>query len=162
MIRRRAWSFLIDAHVASMMSCWSHEYGVGLWIWHFVMWSSVFSSEITNDLTPEGGYSRHMLSKYPMVTRKGFTIYDHHCIQYPNYTKYKFELISYSACISQQGSYSHGKQGAESISLGFNIKMPSFQWRESYCGDKTKLRLFYLRNGISCTGNTPSVYRIRA
>ena len=93
---------------------------------------------------------------------KGFTIYDHHCIQYPNYTKYKFELISYSACISQQGSYSHGKQGAESISLGFNIKMPSFQWRESYCGDKTKLRPFYLRKGISCTGNTPSVYRIRA
>ena len=44
----------------------------------------------------------------------------------------------------------------------FNIKMPSFQYRKSHCGDKTVVRSSYLHNGISYTGKTTSLYWIRA
>ena len=39
-----------------------------------------------------------------------------------------------------------------------NIKM---SYRNTYCGDKTNLALFYLQNVISFTGKTASLYRIR-
>ena len=35
----------------------------------------------------------------------------------------------------------------------FNIKMPSYQYRKSHCGDKTVVRLSHLHNGISYTGH---------
>ena len=44
----------------------------------------------------------------------------------------------------------------------FNIKMLSYQYRKSHCGDKTILRPSYLRYGISYTGKTTSLYWIRA
>ena len=44
----------------------------------------------------------------------------------------------------------------------FNIKMSSYQYRKSHCGDKTILRPSYLHNGISYTGKTTSLYWIRA
>ena len=44
----------------------------------------------------------------------------------------------------------------------FNIKMPSYQYRKSHCGDKTIVRSSYLHNGISYTGKTTSLYWIRA
>ena len=44
----------------------------------------------------------------------------------------------------------------------FNIKMTSFQYGKSHCGDKTMLRPSYLYNGISYTGKTTSLYWIRA
>ena len=44
----------------------------------------------------------------------------------------------------------------------FNIKMPSYQYRKSYCGDKTVVRSSYLHNGISYTGKILSLYWIRA
>ena len=44
----------------------------------------------------------------------------------------------------------------------FNIKMPSYQYRKSHCGDKTIFRPSYLHNGISYTGKTTSLYWIRA
>ena len=40
--------------------------------------------------------------------------------------------------------------------------MSSYQYRESYCGDKTILRPSYLHNGISYTGEKASLYWIRA
>ena len=40
----------------------------------------------------------------------------------------------------------------------FNIKMPSYQFRKSHCGDKTVVRSSYLHNGISYTGKTTSLY----
>ena len=40
----------------------------------------------------------------------------------------------------------------------FNIKMPSYQYRKSHCGDKTVVRSSYLHNGISCTGKMTSLY----
>ena len=43
----------------------------------------------------------------------------------------------------------------------FNIKMSSYQYRNSHCGDKTILRPAYLHNWISYTGKT-SLYWIRA
>ena len=44
----------------------------------------------------------------------------------------------------------------------FNIKMPSYQYRKSHCGDKTILRPSYLHNGISYTGKMATLYWIRA
>ena len=43
-----------------------------------------------------------------------------------------------------------------------NIKIPSYQYRKSHCGDKTILRPSYLHNGISNTGKMLSLYWIRA
>ena len=42
----------------------------------------------------------------------------------------------------------------------FNIKMSSYQYRKSHCGDKTVVRSSYLHNGISYTGNMSSLYWI--
>ena len=44
----------------------------------------------------------------------------------------------------------------------FNIKMSSYQYRKSHCGDKTVVRSSYLHNGISYTGRTTSLYWIGA
>ena len=44
----------------------------------------------------------------------------------------------------------------------FNIKMISYQYRKSHCGDKTILRPSYLHNEISYTGKMTSLYWIRA
>ena len=42
----------------------------------------------------------------------------------------------------------------------FNIKMSSYQYRKSHCGDKTILRPSYLHNGISYTSKTTFLYWI--
>ena len=44
----------------------------------------------------------------------------------------------------------------------FNIKMSSYQYRKSHCGDKTVVRSSYLNNGISYTGKMSSLYWIGA
>ena len=44
----------------------------------------------------------------------------------------------------------------------FNIKMPSYQYRKSYCGDKTVVRSSHLHNWITYTGKTTSLFWIRA
>ena len=44
----------------------------------------------------------------------------------------------------------------------FNIKMSSYHYRKSYCGDKTVVRSSYLHNEISFTGKMTSLYWIRA
>ena len=44
----------------------------------------------------------------------------------------------------------------------FNIKMPSYQYRKSWCGEKMILRPSYLHNGISHNGKMISLYWIRA
>ena len=44
----------------------------------------------------------------------------------------------------------------------FNIKMTSYQYKKSHCGDKTVVRLSYLPNGIFYLGKTSSLYWIRA
>ena len=43
----------------------------------------------------------------------------------------------------------------------FNVKMTSYQYRKSHCGDKTILRPSYLHNGISYTDKMSSLYWIR-
>ena len=43
----------------------------------------------------------------------------------------------------------------------FNIKMPSYQYRITHCGDKTILQPSYLHNVISYTGKMSSLYWIR-
>ena len=44
----------------------------------------------------------------------------------------------------------------------FNIKMSSYRYRKSHCGDKTVVRSSYLYNEISYTGKMTSFYWIRA
>ena len=44
----------------------------------------------------------------------------------------------------------------------FNIKMTSYQYRKSQCGEKTILRPSYLHNRISYTGKMTFLYWIRA
>ena len=43
-----------------------------------------------------------------------------------------------------------------------NIKMSSYPYRKSHCGDKTVIRSYYLHNGISYTGKMSSLYWIGA
>ena len=42
------------------------------------------------------------------------------------------------------------------------MKMLSYQYRKSHCGDKTVVRSSYLHNGISYTGKMSSLYWIGA
>ena len=44
----------------------------------------------------------------------------------------------------------------------FNIKMSSYQYRKSHCGDKTVVRSSYLHNAVSYTGKMISLYWFRA
>ena len=44
----------------------------------------------------------------------------------------------------------------------FNIKMSSYQYRKSHCGNKTVVRSSYIHNGISYTGKMSSLYWIGA
>ena len=44
--------------------------------------------------------------------------------------------------------------------LRFNIKMSSYRYRKSHCGDKTVVRSSYLHNGISFAGKMTSLYWI--
>ena len=44
----------------------------------------------------------------------------------------------------------------------YNIKMSSYLYRKSHCGDKTVVRSSYLHNGFSYTGKMSSSYWIRA
>ena len=52
--------------------------------------------------------------------------------------------------------------GARTSGPWFNIKMLSYQYRKSHCGDKTILRPSYLHNGISHTDKMTSLYSIGA
>ena len=54
------------------------------------------------------------------------------------------------------------KQSGKPSGPWFNIKMSSYQYRKSHCGDKTVVRSSYLHNGISYTGKMSSLYWIRA
>ena len=68
---------------------------------------------------------------------------------------------SFTPCVYQAISkYSTGY--AEYAGPRFNIKMPSYQYRKSHCGDKTVKRSSYLHNGIFYNGKMSSLYWIRA
>ena len=68
-----------------------------------------------------------------------------------------------SNAIQKRGiAWLHDTQRASTYGPRFNIKMTSYQYRKSHCGDKTILRPSYLQNGISYTGKTTSLYWIRA
>ena len=72
--------------------------------------------------------------------------------------KLTFIVMTYCGkpCIS-------GKSSGQRIPVPwFNIKITSYQYRKSHCGDKTILRPSYLHNGISCTGKMSSLYWIGA
>ena len=70
----------------------------------------------------------------------------------------------------QHGQISMGSCNGDVISVAstsapggwINIKMPSYQYRKSHCGDKTILRPSHLHNEISYTGKTTSLYWLGA
>ena len=72
-------------------------------------------------------------------------------------------VLQYRETVSCAGHSAQG-QSFSMWTLGpwFNIKMPSYQYRKSHCGDKTILRPSYLHNGISYTGKMTYLYWIRA
>ena len=63
-----------------------------------------------------------------------------------------------------QSTHQSSNQSTNPVRPGpwFNIKMSSYQYRKSYCGDKTIIRPSYLHNGISHTGKMAPLYWIRA
>ena len=79
----------------------------------------------------------------------------------PLSTEYSFWLNGlcefYVALVRYGSGTSKPRTGAR-----FNIKMTSYRYRKSYCGDKTVVRSSYLHNGISYTGKMSSLYWIRA
>ena len=92
------------------------------------------------------------LKSFLMENRDLFIIHSHHCgCWWPGDTRSK-GISSYS--IDTVLSKYSGPR--------FNIKMTSYQYRKSHCGDKTILRSSYLHNGISYTGKMTSLYWIRA
>ena len=54
--------------------------------------------------------------------------------------------------------YLQNSRKCSSSGLRFNIKMSSYQYRKSHCGDKTVVRSSYLHSGISYTGKMTSLY----
>ena len=79
-----------------------------------------------------------------LIFKMGIPILVRWCL----YNELSFRLLVYTT---------HKKPGAR-----FNIKMLSYQYRKSYCGDKTVVRSSYLHNGISYTGKMSSLYWIGA
>ena len=69
-----------------------------------------------------------------------------------------FVKVFYNSC-EHQSPIDGGLQGPWPQ---FNIKMLSYRYRKSHCGDKMILRPSYLHNGISYTGNITSLYWIEA
>ena len=62
--------------------------------------------------------------------------------------------------ISKMGPCPPGSIWLRSSGPRFNIKMSSYQYRKSHCGDKTVVRSSYLHNGTSYTGKMTSLYWI--
>ena len=77
----------------------------------------------------------------------------------------KSTLFQVMACCLTATSHYLNQRSPRSMNPSgpwFNIKMTSYQYRKSHCGDKTILRPSYLHNGISYTGKITSLYWIRA
>ena len=77
-----------------------------------------------------------------------------HQPRYIGLTLYKGKKVSW------QSYHYNGNPCTWSLYIGpwFNIKMSSYQYRKSHCGDKTVVRSSYLHNGISYTGKMTSLY----
>ena len=60
----------------------------------------------------------------------------------------------------QQNWHHDNSRISSAVTRPLNIKMPSYQYRKSHCGDKTILRPSYFHNGISYTGKMASLYWI--
>ena len=73
--------------------------------------------------------------------------------------KYNYASLHWGE-ISHNIEYSNAMTKAEP-GHRFNIKMSSYLYRKSHCGDKTVLRSSYLHNGISYIGKTTSLNWIR-
>ena len=81
--------------------------------------------------------------------------------------------IMWEKCpVLSKKSFGHADMGTTSSSSDhihpdspgprFNIKMTSYQYRKSHCGNKTVVRSSYLHKGISYTGKMSSLYWIGA
>ena len=62
--------------------------------------------------------------------------------------------------VTEGFTWLHGSCGASRSGPWFNIKMSSYQYRKSHCGEKTVVKSSYLHNGVSLTGKIASLYWI--
>ena len=84
-----------------------------------------------------------------------------HFLNENNSSRISLKFVIYGSIISQH--WSRWLVGAEQATgPWFNIKMSSYQYRKSHCGDKTVVRSSHLHNGISYTGKMSSLYWIGA
>ena len=87
-----------------------------------------------------------------------------------NGSTYQSKWLTFSACLIKHLPPGHlgrvtatkGTSFQDLTGPQFNIKMTSYQYRKSHCGDNTILRPSYLHNGISYSGKMTSLYWIRA
>ena len=92
--------------------------------------------------------------------------------EWPHTTDYRYIAGIYNTIIHKKNNryndttsvrlYIHEQHPISRPGPWFNIKMLSYQYRKSNCGDKTVVRPSYLHNGISCNGKMTSLYWIRA
>ena len=78
-----------------------------------------------------------------------------------NMMKYPLEISIISQSVWNIKSTA-GEYGTLNIWAPFNMKMTSYRYRKSHCGDNTVVNSSYLHNGISYTGKMTSLYWIRA
>ena len=71
--------------------------------------------------------------------------------------QYHLEITEYCMGVGIKSKKIPGGPGPR-----FNIKATSYQYRKSYCGDKTILRPSYFHNKIFFTGKMTSLYWIKA
>ena len=95
---------------------------------------------------------RHDIEFCKSVTTSGICIHDN----------WIFSIHINDICLKRRRQISSLQWFTGLPGTQFNIKMISYEYRKSHCGDKTILRLSYLHNGISYTGKMISLYWIRA
>ena len=92
--------------------------------------------------------------------------YQHRCWFNPPYS-FNHDRSLYFSCGHPESLHTHRtKLGPHFLCIRpgdwfIPIKMPSYQYSKSHCGEKTILQLSYLHNRISYTGKTAPLYWIR-
>ena len=88
-----------------------------------------------------------------------YELIDRLCDVSPDLVIYRWaEMTDCDWCLTLANKSAVPCQQAKDSGSWFNIKMTSYQYRKSQCGDKTVVRSSYLHNGISYTGKMSSLY----
>ena len=116
--------------------------------WHLRNWGLI------------GSLQSKLEQKYTFM-RFFFSVFWTMCELCPSSYHPSFQAIHLIRDVVQQCVLEERKHNNNQHGPWFNIKMLSYQYRKSYCGDKTVVRSSYLPNGIFYTGKMTSLYWIR-